>query len=382
MPSIFIVATEPSADRLGGALMAEINRQVPGVKFMGVGGEQMAVQGLQSLFPYEDLAVMGLAEVLPAIPRIWRRLNQLAALATQAKPALIVTIDGQDFNQRLAKRLKPLGVPHVHYVAPKVWAWRQGRVQKLKNLYNHLLCNLPFEASWFAKAGLPTTYVGHSMVEALAEVKIPAHPALQLALLPGSRRAELGFHWPTMLATYRRLKALLPSLQALLVLPDTATVATCQRLAPWGATEGIEVVHGDARFAALANCTTALAKSGTNNLEMALLNLPAVVCYKMHPLTHWLAKRLIKVGNISLPNLILSPPGAPGQGVVYPEFLQAAAKPENLARALYPLLNNPKAAAAQRLKLKQVAAAMITPVPAAQTAATVVLGYLPPLAKP
>lgn len=377
MPNtIFIVASEPSGDRLGGALMAELNQRQPSLRWVGVGGPQMAAQGLTSVFPLTDLAVMGLAEVIPAIPRIFARLRQLTALAQQTKPNLIITIDGQDFSKRLAQRLKPLGVPHVQYVAPKVWAWRPGRVHQLKALYTQLLCNLPFEAPWFAKAGLPTTYVGHSMVARLAAVPQPQHRALQVALLPGSRRSELARHWPVFLATYRRLRQLIPALSGLLVLPDAAALAQCQASAPWQPTEGLEVVHGEARFEALAQCTAALAKSGTNNLELALLNLPAVVCYRMHPITYWLAKRLVKLPSISLPNLILHPPGEAGQGVVYPEFLQHAAKPENLARALYPLLHNPKAAAHQQAKLQQVAAAMATPKPAAALAADVVARYL------
>jgi lipid-A-disaccharide synthase len=383
MPNtIFIVASEPSGDRLGGALMAELNAQTPNLQWVGVGGDHMAAQGLISAFPIADLAVMGLAEVLPAIPRLWRRLNQLQALAFATKPDLILTIDGQDLSKRLAQRLKPLGVPHLQYVAPKVWAWRPGRVHKLKHLYTHVLCNLPFEAPWFANAGLPTTYVGHSMVEALAQVPTPPHQALQLALLPGSRRTELARHWPTFLATYRRLKSLIPALHGALVLPDTAAVERCRLLAPWQAHEGLEIVVGEARFAVLAQCRAALAKSGTNNLEMALLNLPAVVCYRMNALTYWLAQRLVKVKNISLPNLILSPPGQRRSGVIYPEFLQQAAKPENLTRALYPLLTNAQALKAQQAKLQQVAAAMATPEPAARLAARVVQHYLAPLPNP
>ncbi|MCA3244652.1 MAG: lipid-A-disaccharide synthase [Alphaproteobacteria bacterium] len=380
--TILITAAEPSGDRQGGALMAELNRRDPNLRWVGVGGPQMTAQRLTSAFPLADVAVMGLAEVVPAIPRILHRLKQLQTLAHHTKPDLIITIDGQDFSKRLAQRLKHLGVPHVHYVAPKVWAWRQGRVRQLKQLYTHLLCNLPFEAPWFAAAGLPTTYVGHPMVTQLATVPRPAHRALQLALLPGSRRSELTRHWPTFLATYRRLRQLIPALTGVVVLPSEAAATQCRTLAPWGDEEGLSMVTGEPRFAALAQATAALAKSGTNNLEMALLQLPAVVCYRMHPLSFWLAKRLVKVTHVSLPNLILNPPGQAGQGIVYPEFLQAAAKPENLARALYPLLTNAKAAARQQAKLAEVTKAMATSKPAAVLAADVVETYLAPLAKP
>ena len=147
--TILITAGEASGDRLGAALMAELQAQHTNLRFIGVGGEAMAKQGLVSAFPMSDLAVMGLFEVVPAIPRILGRIKQLTQLAQAEKPSLIITVDSQDFSSRLAKRLRPLGIPHIHYVAPKVWAWRQGRAAKLKNLYTHLLTILPFEKHFF-----------------------------------------------------------------------------------------------------------------------------------------------------------------------------------------------------------------------------------------
>lgn len=384
--TILVVASELSGETQAAALMAALNgiakTQKRSIRWVGVGGSAMQAQGLELLFPIDDLAVMGLLEIIPAIPRILQRLKQLKAWASHNRPDLILTVDGQDFSARLAKRIKPLGIPHVHYVAPKVWAWRQHRVHSLKNLYTHLLCNLPFEAAWFGKAGLPTTYVGHPMVEMLKGIETPRATALQLALLPGSRKGELVRHWPLMLATYRRLKVLVPALTGLLALPNEQAVARCRTLADWRDDEGLEIVVGEGRYAALAQCRAALAKSGTNNLELAFLNLPAVVCYRMNGLTYALVKRLIKVRYASLPNLLLNTP-APlgarehqGQGVAYPEFIQAAAKPENLARALYPLLTQSKAVEAQKQKLKAVRETMKTSKPAAQEAAAVVAKLL------
>ncbi|MFO0500338.1 MAG: hypothetical protein ACK5YK_01485, partial [Pseudomonadota bacterium] len=229
-------------------------------------------------------------------------------------------------------------------------------------------------------------YVGHPMVETLGKVKVPTETALQLALLPGSRKAELAHHWPLMLATYRRLKTLIPALTGLLALPDDAAVQRCRMLADWANTEGLEVVVGEGRYAALAQCRAALAKSGTNNLELAFLNLPAVVCYRMHGLTYALLRHLVKLPYISLPNLLLNPPPPVGlntrqasarrQGPVYPEFVQAAAKPENLARALYPLLTQTKPIHAQQQTLKTVRNLMHTPHPAATQAAEIVATLL------
>lgn len=382
--TILIVASEPSGSRLGAALMAELNKRFKNrLRWVGVGGPDMEVQGLKSAVTMSDLAVMGVVEILPAVPRILGHLNTLKTLAEKEKPALIITIDGQDFSKRLAKKLKPLGIPHVHYVAPKVWAWRPWRVKKLASLYTKLLCNLPFEQAWFDAANLPTTYVGHPMVEALSHIAPAKEKALQLALLPGSRKGELQRHWPLFLATYRRLKKLQAPLTGVLVLPDAHAEKICRQLAPWGDSEGLEVLHGESRFEALASCRAALAKSGTNNLELAMLDVPAVVAYKMNALTYWLAKKLVSVNVYSLPNLILNPPLPLGKAkthkakeIAYPEFIQAAAKPENLARALYPLLTQAQPVAAQRKKLAFIRQAMETEKPAASLAADALMPYL------
>lgn len=394
MPTILITAGEPSGDRLGAALMAALKKQRKGLHFIGVGGPLMEAQGLRSAFPLSDIAVMGLAEVVPSIPRILARLNQLTALADREGPALAIVIDAQDFSARLAQKLQnlPLSrrkIPVIHYVAPKVWAWRQGRVKKLRGLYNHLLTILPFEAPFFSKAGIPTTYVGHPALTTLAPYMPTSHQSLvtshSLALLPGSRKAEFTNHWPLLLATYRRLKQLQPQLTATLAVPDERALALCHQLAPWEEGEGITPVYGEARFKALTHCRAALAKSGTNNLELALLGIPAVICYRMNALSYQLAKWLVKVPYVSLPNLILNPqavgqrPHSTGAGTgapVYPEFLQKGANPPNLARALYPLLTEEKPRAHQLKLLAQMRASMQTPQPPAQTAAEVVLSYL------
>lgn len=370
-PTILITAGEASGDRLGAALMAALKKHRKHLRFIGVGGPQMQKHGLASAFPMSDLAVMGLAEVLPSIPRILRRIRQLKGLAEHERPSLVITIDSQDFSKRLAQALRPLGISHLHYVAPKVWAWRQGRVHKLKKLYTHLLTILPFETGFFRSAGIPTTYVGHPALTTLAPYAAHATPSKSptLALLPGSRRSELTRHWPLFLTTYRMLKALMPNLAATLALPDQAALALCRRLAPWQSADAITPVLGEGRFKALASATAALSKSGTNNLELALLGTPAVVCYRMSPLSFAIAKRLVKVPFISLPNLILN-------RQAYPEYVQHAATPTALARALQPLLQQPAARKAQQTLLLKLKTLMQTPQPPAEQAAAIALELL------
>lgn len=376
-PTILITAGEPSGDRLGGALMEQLKKLHPNVVFIGVGGPEMIGQGLKSTFPMSDLSVMGLVEVIPAIPRIKKRLLELTELARGTKPTLVITIDSQDFSTRLATKLKPLGIPHIHYVAPKVWAWRQHRVFKLKTLYTYLLTILPFEEEFFGQAGIPTTYVGHPAVTTLAPYTLkpstpqPLNPVL--ALLPGSRRAELTRHWPLFLQTYRSLRQVIPNLTATLALPDEKALHTCQSLSPWTLQDAITPVFGESRFAALATATAALSKSGTNNLELALLGTPAVVTYRMNRLSHFLARYLIKVPFISLPNLILH---YAGQKPVYPELIQHAATLQSLSAALTPLLLGQPAAHIQRQALATFHKLMSTPKPPAQQAAQVISKYI------
>lgn len=385
MPTILITAGEASGDRLGAALMAALKSKRKDLHFIGVGGEQMKAQGLHALFPMSDLAVMGLLEVLPAIPRILKRVSQLSRLAEKEFPALVITVDSQDFSTRVAKGMKHLRIPHIHYVAPKVWAWRRERVNNLRHLYTHLLTILPFEAPFFSQAGIPTTYVGHPAATAMAAITRHPSPVTshQLALLPGSRKAELARHWPTMLATYRALRVRHPQLSAVLALPEESALPLLHKIAPFTAHDDIRIAAGETRFNALATCRAALAKSGTVNLELALLGIPSVVMYKMNPVTFLLAKKLVKVPYISLPNLILNPtslttlqPGAPGHEV-YPEFIQNDATVPNLAAALEPLLAETEARAHQQKHLAHLQKAMQTQLPPAELAANIILPLLP-----
>lgn len=381
---LMVVACEASGDRLGAALVAALRAKGVTVTLVGVGGPKLVEAGLVSAVPMEDLAVMGLTAVLPRLPKLRQHMVTLVALAAKAQPDVLLTIDSYEFASRLARRVATLpglaGMPRVHYNPPKVWAWRQGRVATLARDFTQLLSILPFEAPWFGQAGVPCTYVGHPMVTTLTPLRLAenAPRALSVALLPGSRRQELVEHWPVLLATFKRLKTLMPALTAVLVLPTAQDEAVCRRVADWGVGQdvegGIQVVHGEARFAALAPCKVAIAKSGTNTLELAMLGIPAVVGYVTSGLTYWLAKRLVRVPYVALPNLVLD---FQGQGQpVYPEFLQKAFTPQNLTRAVYPLLSDAKAWQHQHVLLTEVQTRMSVKVPPAEAAADIILKIL------
>src|SRR5271170_2962070 len=199
-PLIYLIAGEASGDVLGGRLMAALLARRPELRFAGIGGEQMARQGLTSWFPMRELALMGLLEVLPKVVALRRRMRETVADVTERRPAAVVTIDSPGFTLRVLRAIAPLGVPRAHYVAPQVWAWRPGRVRHYGGLWDRLLCLLPFEPAFFARHGLPASFVGHPVLESGAgggdaarfrATHSLAPDAKVLALLPGSRRGEV-----------------------------------------------------------------------------------------------------------------------------------------------------------------------------------------------
>ena len=337
---IMIVAGEPSGDGLGGRLMAALTELTGGdVAFTGVGGEAMAAQGLVSLFPMAELSVMGFAEVLPRIPLLLRRIRQTAAAALGARPEALVTIDSPAFTLRVAKRLAGRGIPLVHYVAPQVWAWRPGRAREVARFLDHMLALFPFEPPYFEAHGLSCSFVGHPVIEsgagggdgaAFRSRHGLAPEAKLLAVLPGSRPSETARHLPPFAEALRRLQARFPGLHAVVpTLPPLAREVGAAARA-W-ALPTIVIADEAEKFDAFAAAEAALAASGTVTLELALARVPTVVAYKTHPLTGWLARRLVTVDHVALPNLILGRP-------VMPELLLGECRGDLLAQAVGEIL--------------------------------------------
>lgn len=345
-----LVAGEPSGDALGGRLMAALKLRTLGrVQFLGVGGERMAEQGLASHFPMSDLSVMGLVEVLPRIPRVLRRIGQLARFVLAEQPDAVVTIDAPGFNMRLARRLRGRGIPLIHYVAPTVWAWRPKRARKSARLLDHLLVLLPFEPPYFEHEGLATTFVGHPVIETQTNHMRAEHFRAQhgidpatplLAVLPGSRSGEVRRHLPVFGAAVALLHARFPDLR--LVMPTVGPVAgeVREAAAHWAA-PAIVVENEAMKLAAMAACNAALAASGTVALELAVAGVPSVIAYRLHPLTAALARRLVKVRYVNLVNILLNRPAVP-------ELLQENCEPEKLAAAVERVMIDPNVREAQR----------------------------------
>ena len=342
-PLVFLIAGEPSGDALGGRLMAALKERCGGaIRFAGIGGERMEEQGLESLVPMHELAIMGVAEVLPRARDILRRVRETVAEIRRLRPLAVVTIDSSGFTWRVAQRLREAGERDlllIHYVAPMVWAWRGGRARRMARWYDHLMVLLPFEPPFFTAVGLACTYVGHPVVESGADRGdgagfrrrhgIPADAPV-VAVLPGSRRGEVG----RLLAPFAGAVAILAARHSglRLVVPTTETVASrvAEAVESWAAPA--LVVRGEReKYDAFAASNAALAASGTVALELAMAGVPAVISYRVNPLTHRLLRRIVKVGHIHLLNLIL------GREVV-PELIQGDCTPERLAGAVDALL--------------------------------------------
>jgi lipid-A-disaccharide synthase len=350
-PLIFIIAGEPSGDALGGALMAALKQRAGGaVRFAGIGGERMAEEGLRSLVPLHELAIMGIAEVLPRARRILRLVRETADRVATLQPAAVVTIDSSGFTWRVAENLRRRGerVTLIHYVAPMVWAWRKAKARKVARWYDHLMTLLPFEPAYFTALGLSCSYVGHPVLESGAERGDGAAfrrrygiaaDAQVLCLLPGSRRGEVNRLLPIYRRTVIALRQRHPRL--MIVLPTIGLVAEAVGAATRTWPVPVTIVHGLAeKYAAFAASDLALAASGTVALELAMAELPAVIAYKMNPITGFLARRIVETRFVNLVNVILG-------RLVIPELLLEECTADRLSSALDALLGDAAARAAQ-----------------------------------
>ncbi len=348
-PLVFLVAGEPSGDAIGARLMAALKHQTAGhIRFAGVGGERMASEGLESLFPIGELAVMGILEVLPHIRKILRRIRQTARAADALRPAAVVTIDSPSFTLEVSQRLKGRGMRLIHYVAPSVWAWKPWRARQIARYLDHLLTLLPFESPYFEKHGLATTFVGYPAVEGAAEGDdalafrdkhgIPRDAPI-LCVLPGSRRGEVKRLLPVFVKTVARLRVDFPELRV--VVPTVSTVAetVAGSTGDWAVPVTIVRDAGD-MAGAFAAARAALAASGTVAVELAAAGCPAVIAYRMNYATALLALCLVRVDFASPVNLVL---GRAAQ----PEFIQLNCTPRKLAVAVRVLLADSPARQAQ-----------------------------------
>lgn len=315
MLTVYLVAGEPSGDLLASRLMRALKKKTGGaVRFYGVGGETMAQEGLTSLFDSSELAVMGLMEVIPSIPRILKRISQTVRDIVDKKPDVVVTVDSWSFSARVNKALKAkkTGIPQFHYVAPQVWAWKKKRAKTCGRYIDELFALLPYEPPYFEPHGLKTDFVGHPVVEGGAskgdgaafreEYGIAADAPL-LCVLPGSRRSETKYLLPVFQETVSRLKRKYPALRV--VVPTVVTVAEKVKKAVASWDVPVTVVTGEkARYDAFAAANAALAASGTVALELAMARVPYCIAYKMNPISSFLAPLVVKGKYVNLVNIL------------------------------------------------------------------------------
>jgi lipid-A-disaccharide synthase len=350
---IFLIATEESGDRLGANLMKVLRQRLGGaVRFEGVGGQSMAREGLASLFPIEELSIIGLAAVVKQLPKVMRLIRKTTDAVTAASPDMLVIIDSPDFTHRVAKRVRARdpAIPIVDYVSPSVWAWRPGRARAMRRYVDHVLALLPFEPEEYRRLhGPPCSYVGHPLIEQIGvlrpdtdeQKRRDASPPV-LLVLPGSRGSEVRHHMAVFGETLGRLQAEGVAFELILPTMPHLLEAVGEGVKNWPVQPRIVVGEREKR-AAFRIARAALAKSGTVTLELALAGVPMVTAYRVGAAEAWILRRAINVKSVILANLVI------GENVV-PEFLQQDCTPEKLSQALSGIL------ADSPLRQRQVAA--------------------------
>ncbi len=348
--TVFVVAGEESGDQIGASLMDALDRRLGGqVTFVGVGGTKMAIRGLASLFPMEELSLHGFTQIATKLPNLIKRIRQTAAAAVRTNPSVMVLVDAPGFNLRVGKavRKRDPGIPIVDYVSPTVWAWAPWRARRMAAYIDIVLAILPFEPDAHRRLGGPRCeYVGHPLTEATDRLRpaagerttITAAAPPVLLLLPGSRRSEVD----RLLVPFGRTLALVAQrigpLDVVLPAPDHLAQTIRARTAEWPVQPRI-VIGQETKLAAFRSAHAALAASGTVSVELALAGVPMVIAYKLDPIVR-LLKPFFLAESIVLSNLIL------GERVS-PEYLDGEAKPQRLADALAPLFQDTPQRAAQ-----------------------------------
>jgi lipid-A-disaccharide synthase len=344
---IFLIATEESGDRLGAGLMKVLRQRLgDAVQFEGVGGRAMAREGLASLFPIEELSIVGLAAVVRHLPKILRLISDTAKAVTDAPTDMLVIIDSPDFTHRVARRVRARdpSIPIVDYVSPSVWAWRPGRARAMRRYVDHVLALLPFEPEAYQRLrGPPCSYIGHPLIEQLGSLRPNAGEQAQrdakppvLLVLPGSRRSEIRHHMAVFGEALGRLRA--ESVVFELILPTMPHLLEAVRedVERWQRDWEVEpriVVGEQEKRAAFRIARAALAKSGTVTLELALSRVPMVAAYRAGRAEAFILQRAINVPTVILANLVI------GENVV-PEFLQNDCTPDKLAGSLREVLSD------------------------------------------
>lgn len=331
---ICIISGEDSGDFHGANLALAIREKLPGVQIDGVGGSRMAAAGVTLIFPSSRLSVVGITEVIGRIPSIVQGWKRIKTYLCQQHPDLVVLIDFPDFNLYLiAPQVKKLGIPLVYYISPQLWAWRRGRIKRIRALVDRMLVILPFEAEFYRQSGVPVCYTGHPLVDEFADFEIlPRSQRPYIALLPGSRPSEVKRLLPIMLETAVLIRETRPKQEFILPLAPSLDENFLEEFMPAGFRKWISVVRKPLS-STLSGAFFAVVASGTATLETALAEVPMVVIYRVESLSYLIGKKLISVPHISLVNLIA------GREVV-PELIQDEVNARTLCRRVGDIIDH------------------------------------------
>lgn len=354
MNKIMIIAGEASGDARAAGLVRAVKRQRPDIRFFGIGGAQLRAEGVDTLVDSRVMAVVGLFEVLAHFRTIYGALRLMRRKLREERPDLLILVDYPDFNLRLAKTAKELGIKVLYYISPQIWAWRQERVHRIRELVDHMAVVFPFEEPFYRNADVPVTFVGHPLVEEVHSAldrtaacrEFGLDPARKvLGLFPGSRRSEIKRLLPVLLDAATQLHARHPDLQFLL--PRASTLSEAD-LAPWfaGRNVPVTVVSGRA-YDVMAACDAIVSASGTATLEIALMRTPLAVIYRIAPLSYRIMSRMIRVDHIALCNIVA------GERIA-PELIQHDATAERIALEAESLVFNETRNAQMRERLMRV----------------------------
>ena len=357
MTKVMLSCGEPSGDLYAGALTTEIRRLDPTADVFGLGGEQFAASGGRLVRDFGGLAVTGLAEVVPALPRLWATYRRLVTTARAERPDVFVAIDYPGFNFRLGASVAELGVPVVYYISPQVWAWRRGRLRTMKRFVTRALVIFPFEEALYREADIPVAFVGHPLLDlatpalgrdAFRQAYRLDPEAPTVAVLPGSRANELRMILPDLVGAVERIARAVPSVQFVIArapnLPDALfnPVAGLARV-----TSRVPCIVESQTDAVLVAADVVLTASGTATIQTAIHGRPMVVVYRLSPLTYWMGRRFVRVNAFGMVNLVAEKP-------IVPEFLQEAFTPEAVAGEAVRFLTDETHAATTRAELRTV----------------------------
>ena len=366
---ILVSAGEASGDRYGAELVEALRKRFPDAEFFGCAGKRLRASGVRAVVESEEIAVVGIFEVIRHIPRVFGVLKRLARAARQERPAMAILTDSPDFHLRLAAKLRKESVPIFYYVAPQVWAWRKGRLRVLRRVVDHLLCIFPFEQEYFRGNGIEATFVGHplkgkvtatmSRAEFFQAHGLDEHAPL-VALLPGSRRGEAQRHLEPLLGAVERLRR---GRRLNFVLPASSTTGK-EFFAERISDSAVHIIEGNTENA-LGHADLALTASGTVTVEAALLGAPMVVFYRVITPSWLVGKLLVDVPFYSMVNLLA------GRRIV-PELIQGDCTAERLAAEAERLLDDDEARETMRRELAEIGKGLETSRPAAERAAEVI----------